>query len=210
MTQAQYYKVMNKKPSLNRPFTGWENLPVDYVNWYEAAAFCNALSELEGLEPYYDIDGFEGSDVTIAYEDGKGYRLPTEAEWEYAARGGKNGDHSLEYAGSDNIGLVAWYGENSSETKRVGAKDANDLGLYDMSGNVFEWCWDRYSSSIYTSGDRTDPMGSTASAGSYDRVYRGGSYIFNANSCRVTNRNGISSSSSGVHGDFGLRVVRFQ
>ena len=114
---------------------------------------------------------------------GKKFRLPTEAEWEYAARGG-NKSKGYKYAGSNTIGDVAWYSSNSSsKTHPVKQKAANELGLYDMSGNVYEWCQDWYGS--YNSSVQTNPTG--ASSGSY-RVTRGGSWDYSAKCCRVSDR----------------------
>ena len=130
---------------------------------------------------------------------GKTFRLPTEAEWEFAARGGKQ-SKGYKYSGSDNIGDVAWYYENSDETHQVGTKEPNELGLYDMSGNVYEWCSDWYGS--YSSSAQTNPTG--PSSGSY-RVLRGGSWNLNAGSCRVSFRN-YNLPSSRYYG-YGFRVV---
>ena len=116
---------------------------------------------------------------------GKTFRLPTEAEWEYAARGG-NKSKGYKYSGSNTIGDVAWYYNNSSLTHQVGTKSPNELGIYDMSGNVWEWCSDWYSSSYYSSSPSSNPTGPTS--GSY-RVLRGGSWLNDAQYCRVSYRN---------------------
>jgi formylglycine-generating enzyme required for sulfatase activity len=116
---------------------------------------------------------------------GGDYRLPTEAEWEYAARGG-NKSQGYKYSGSNTIGDVAWYYDNSgSKTHAVGTKQANELGIYDMSGNVYEWCSDWYGADYYSSSRQTNPMG--PSSGSY-RVIRGGSWCNRARYCRVSIR----------------------
>ena len=132
---------------------------------------------------------------------GKTFRLPTEAEWEYAARGG-NQSKGCKYSGSNTIGDVAWYTSNSSSTThQVGTKQANELGIYDMSGNVWEWCSDWYGS--YSSSAQTDPTGPTS--GSY-RVLRGGSWDYNAQYCRVSYRDYFPPSNRG-YGYGGFRLL---
>ena len=176
VTQAQWRAIMGENPSY---FTG-DNNPVEKVSWYEAQEFCKKLSQLTG----------------------KKYRLPTEAEWEYAARGGKK-SKGYKYSGSNTIGDVAWYDLNSGrKTHPIGQKQPNELGIYDMSGNVHEWCYDWYSSSYYSSSPQTNPKG--AASGS-DRVNRGGSWYSNAGGCRLTIRFNYYPGSSGSN--LGLRVV---
>ena len=186
VTQALYKKVMGENPS---KFKG-ENRPVESVSWYDAVTFANKLSELEGLEKCYEING---TDVQWTNKDCKGWRLPTEAEWEYAARGGEN----YKYAGSNNVDEVAWYRE--SETHVVGQKKANGYGLYDMSGNVWEWVWDWYGE--YPSGSQTDPLGSPS--GSY-RVLRGGGWY--GKFVRVSDRGGVNPATG--NRNFGFRLGR--
>ncbi len=183
VTQGEWKAVMGNNPSR---FKG-DNLPVESVNWYDAVKYCNALSQLEGKTPVYRISG---SSVSANW-GANGYRLPTEAEWEYAARGGKE-SRGYKYAGGNNVGEVGWYDDNSEDkTHPVGRKRANELGLHDMSGNVWEWCWDWYGD--YFSGSQTDPTG--PSSGSY-RVRRGGSWPDYGRSLRSANRYFSTPSSS--------------
>lgn len=166
VTQELWQAVMGSNPSY---FTGNLQRPVEYVSWNDCQEFIKKLNQLTG----------------------KTFRLPKEAEWEYAARGGSQ-SQGYKYAGSNNIDAVAWYYDNSYNkgsshpdygTHPVGQKQPNELGLYDMSGNVWEWCQDWYSS--YSSSSQTNPTG--PSSGSY-RVTRGGSWRDIARSCRVSNR----------------------
>ncbi len=162
VTQKEWEDVMGSNPS--RKYGFGNNYPVYFVSWYDAVEFCNAKSETESLTPCYDLN-YWSCDFTA-----NGYRLPTEAEWEFAARGG-NRSNGYQYSGSNDIDSVAWYRNNASKkTHPVGRKEANELGVYDMTGNVFEWCNDWYER--YSSSSQTNPRG--ASTGS-DRVYRGGS-----------------------------------
>jgi formylglycine-generating enzyme required for sulfatase activity len=157
VTQAQWQAVMGNNPS---SFKG-DNLPVERVSWTEVQEFIKKLNAATGGN----------------------YRLPTEAEWEYAARGGSR-SRGYKYSGSGNIGDVAWYEDNSgSKTHPVGTKQANELGIHDMSGNVWEWVSDWYGG--YSGNAQTNPQG--ASSGSY-RVFRGGSWIHDAQDARVSTR----------------------
>jgi len=178
VTQGLWKEVMGDNPSDTGYGIG-NSSPVNNVSWYDAVRFCNKLSERDGLDPAYRISG---TDVRCDWSK-NGYRLPTEAEWEYAARGG-NKSRGYTYAGSNSIGDVAWYHTNSGgNTHPVGRKRANELGLYDMSGNVWEWCWDWYGE--YGIDSQRDPRG--ASSGQR-RVNRGGSWR-SASSCRTAYRN---------------------
>ncbi|MDR2149619.1 MAG: SUMF1/EgtB/PvdO family nonheme iron enzyme [Spirochaetaceae bacterium] len=192
ITQQEWRKVMGNNPSY---FKG-DNLPVEKVSWYDAIEYCNRRSVNEGLTPAYMING---SSVTWN-RSANGYRLPTEAEWEYAARSG--GKDTYTYAGSNSVDSVAWYDGNSGgSTQAVGTRAANSLGLYDMSGNVWEWCWDWYGS--YGNSAVTDPMG--AASGSY-RVRRGGGWNYDARDVRSAYRNDGTPTNRLYN--LGLRVVR--
>src|SRR5574344_162783 len=176
VTQRLWEETMGSNPS---HFKG-ANLPVEEVSWYDCVNFCNKLSLKYGLKECYQING---TSVSLLNGGKGGFRLPTEAEWEYAACGG-NKSRGFKYSGSNNLDEVAWYGSNSgSQTHAVCQKNPNELGLYDMSGNVWEWCWDWYGS--YPSSSQSNPLG--PSTGSY-RVFRGGSWINVAGYCRVSFR----------------------
>ena len=167
------------------------NRPVTDVSWYHALKWCNARSEKEGLRPVYKIDTAiyrTGNSVPTVDATANGYRLPSEKEWEFAARGGVR-TNGYEYSGSSDVNAVAWYANNSgSSTQDVATKLANELGLSDMSGNVWEWCFDDWDGS-----------------GSF-RVFRGGGGYGNASDCRVADRYGISPTGTGY--GLGFRVAR--
>ncbi len=153
VTQAFYHVLTGERPSYFKSGPDSEQRPVEQVQWLEAVGFCNQLSELEGLEPAYHIQRSRGSGEVEWNTRAGGYRLPTEAEWEYAARaGGRN-----RYAGSDQIDAVAWFqGNSGNQTHAVGCKHPNGWGLFDMSGNVWEWIWDGYRD--YPGGNVVDPV----------------------------------------------------
>ena len=174
VTQALWKTVLGSNPS---KFKG-DDLPVEQVSWNDCQKFISKLNSMTGRK----------------------FRLPTEAEWEYAARGGKK-SRGYQYSGSSNISDVAWYEENSSnKTHPVGMKQANELGLYDMSGNVCEWCQDW--SGSYPSSPQTNPAG--AESGSF-RVIRGGSWYWDAFSCCSSYR--FNGSPDGFVDELGLRLV---
>ena len=157
VTQKLWKAVMGSNPS---DFKG-DNLPVENVSWDDVQEFLRKLNAITG----------------------KNYRLPTEAEWEFAARGG-NSSRDYKYSGSDSIGNVAWYYDNSGDrTHAVGTKSPNELGIYDMSGNVYEWCQDRYGS--YSGSSQRNPKGPYSES---NRVFRGGCWGLNARYCRVSYR----------------------
>jgi formylglycine-generating enzyme required for sulfatase activity len=157
--------------------------PVIRVSWYDAVEYANWLSGQDGIEPAFRING-----TNVTWErDTNGWRLPTEAEWEYAARGGRNG-RETSYAGRNDADEVAWYGDNSgNRTHPAGEKQANEQGLYDMSGNVWEWCWDWFGQEYYADSPAANPAG--PSSGSY-RVMRGGGWSYYAAYVRVASRDG--------------------
>lgn len=174
VTQEEWQAVMGSNPS---KFRGAKR-PVENVSWEKCQQFISKLNALTG----------------------KRFRLPTEAEWEYAARGG-NRSRGYKYAGSNNLGSVAWYWDNSGKTTHpVGQKLPNELGLYDMSGNVLEWCLDRYGS--YSSRAQTNPTGAI---GGDSRIYRGGSWLNDQWYCRSSFRTAMNPADH--HQTRGLRLA---
>lgn len=176
VTQELWKAVMGSNPSR---FTGNLQCPVEQVSWKDCQTFIKKLNRLVG----------------------ENFRLPTEAEWEYAARGGKEGK-GHKYSGSNTIGDVAWYIDNSlGKTHPVKTKQPNELGIYDMSGNVGEWCSDWFSDSYYASSPENNPTGPSSS---FFRVFRGGGWGYGAVGCRVANRHNYSLSYR--LGSLGLRL----
>ena len=180
VTQELWLAVMGSWPGTapSNSYGVGANYPAYYISWNDCQEFISRLNSLTG----------------------RTFRLPTEAEWEYAARGGNKSSH-YKYSGSNNIDEVAWYSSNSgSKTHAVGTKTANELGIYDMSGNVREWCSDRYGG--YSVLAQTNPQGpSTGSS----RVFRGGGWDYTARVCRVSYRNRKDPDYSSSY--YGLRLV---
>jgi sulfatase modifying factor 1 len=180
-------------------------LPVRNVTWYAAIEFCNWLSLKAGLEPCYSGRGW----ATACDFNASGYRLPTEAEWEYAARGGRTGGGGS-FAGSENPDDTAWYAANSGDRSHpVGLKAPNHLGIFDLCGNLFEWCWDWYDRGYYAVSPSIDPLGGPSPVGKpyweHERSRRGGSWRENAEDIAVWTR---SQDYASYSGDNTIRLVR--
>ena len=214
-TQKMWTEVMENNPS---EFKG-DNKPIESITWWEALEFCNKLSEKYGLEPVYDLSKSKEGILMIKelggqkvypdvanFKNTEGFRLPTEVEWEWFARGGQiaieQGTFNYTYSGSNNIDEVAWYIENSGETYNVGLKKPNQLGLYDCTGNVWEWCYDTTENIeegknyIYKAFD----------ASNKSRRLKGGSYNDISKFCAVLNRE--INQATDAHYVLGFRIVR--
>lgn len=177
----------------------WANdkMPVEQLSWFHAVEFCNRLSKMEGYDTCYTINGEQAS----CNFSKNGYRLPTEAEWEYACRAGSEGSV---YGILDEI---SWYADNAGNAyHEPGGKQPNAFGLYDMLGNVAEWCWDWYDASYYENSPATDPTGPAKDASISEKVYRGGSYMRSSDKVKAWYRTATSPQSRFWY--VGMRVVR--
>jgi len=211
VSQQEYVAIIGKNPSKEKG----DNLPVHNLTWIMAVEYCNELSIKEGLNPCYEVKKFgptdSGAPGTLCNFSANGYRLPTEAEWEYAAKGGVLSKGFL-YSGSNALDEVGWFKSNSAKKLQpVGTKKANELGIYDMSGNVAEWCWDAYvpykdllEKKDYPIYPITGPEGKKNREGA--SCYRGGWYGSDSNNCFVYYRDGFLSLYK--YPQNGFRVVR--
>ena len=215
VTQDMWMEVMGENPSI---FKG-ERRPVESVSWWEALEYCNKLSEKYNLKPVYDLNKKEEGILKINQLEGnseypniadfrktEGFRLPTELEWEWFARGGEvaiqDGTFNYKYSGNDDIDIVAWYSNNSkNQTHDVGIKKSNQLEIYDCTGNVYEWCYDT-STSAYMSEEFPYIYDSTQK----NRILRGGSWYNRGGECEVIKR--INNGGSARSEICGFRVVR--
>lgn len=192
ITQRLFRTVLKYNPSNIQA----EELPVDNISWLEAAKFCNEISKIQGLDTVYRISG---GDVVWS-KNANGWRLPTEAEWEYACRAGTETD----YSGTGVISDMAWYSMNSGlKAHPVGSKIANSFNLYDMHGNVWEWCYDWFDDNYYSSLINTDPSGPAIGK---RHVIRGGSWNDGPNLARSSNR----SIPEIIPTNTGFRIVRYK
>jgi formylglycine-generating enzyme required for sulfatase activity len=201
VTQGEYERVMGKNPSR---WKGQDN-PVEQIRWANAVEYCNARSRLEGLSPAYDPKTGECN------FQADGYRLPTEAEWEYAARAGSSTRYHFGVSPMD-LGNYGWFKENCTRRPQpVGTREPNPWGLYDVYGNVWEWCHDFYQEDYYQQSPEENPRGPAAGK---DRVVRGGCWNSRPHECRSAYRNyedpGYTDVCFGkdIHGFVGFRCVR--
>jgi formylglycine-generating enzyme required for sulfatase activity len=188
--------------STGKTWWGWnDNYPMHNINWYDAVGYCNWLSGKNNLDKCYTKNADGGWDLD---QTKNGYRLPTEAEWEFAAAGGTK-SQKFKYSGSNDINAVCWYDETTrlAGPKDIKTKKPNELGIYDMSGNVWEWCSDYYKSSFYSDSPESNPFNSTPSP---YRSLRGGSWHYSANMSLITTRDGPKSGLADFN--YGFRLAK--
>ena len=206
--QTEVYHELFEKAQLPNPSRWQDNprKPIEQIRWRDAKEYCNERSRMEGLELCYD----ENQPGWPCNFEANGYRLPTEAEWEYAARAGSTGRFS--FGDATKIKQFAWFADNGNQkTYPVGVKKPNAWGLYDMDGNVSEWCQDVYAEDYYQSAPSDNPRGPEAENQTSKRVMRGGSWKSSADMCRVTFRTGQQTGDTDAcfFTDFcGFRCVR--
>lgn len=208
VTQELWVAVMGENPSEANGFADGIDFgvdlqrPVECVSWYDSLRFCNKLSMLKGLQPAYELGS--GDEPSVRWlREADGFQLPTEAEWEYAAKAG--GEQT--YAWSDELDEVAWYYSNAgSETHPVGQKAANSFGLYDMFGNVWEWCFDGWDSDAYKKRKEGATDAVNIALGSRHRVIRGGSWDNLEKKVNASYRNDCLARGECIH--LGLRLCR--
>ena len=184
---------------------GWnDDFPITNVTWEDAIEYCNWLSKKHGYKPAYSKVGPR----YVCNFESNGYRLPTEAEWEYAARGGKKGKGS-KFAGANELELIAWYVENSEARPHAcGTKYANELGIFDLNGNVWEWCWDFYDENHYMAvkkGLVQDPEFRGPQRGE-KRIVKGGSWDSKVSFCRISNK--VATLPGNTYEFYGIRLVQ--
>lgn len=198
--QWQEYVKENKLQMPPKPNWGWkDNSPINNITWLDAVNFCNWLSKKDKLQPAYSKIGPNW----VCNFKANGYRLPTEAEWEFACKGGKL-TKELKFSGNDDPNKIAWHKLNSAGAPHtVGTKIPNELGIYDLNGNVWEWCWDWYGEEYYRLNINDNPTGPERGD---RRVVRGGSWDSVIEYLRPTNR--ISTPPASTHEFYGFRVVR--
>ena len=202
VTQSDYLKTTGTNPS---KFGGkdWKIYPVDRIGWRQAAAYCNERSRREGLQSCYDEQNWQ-CDFKV-----NGYRLPTEAEWEYAYRAGTTAPYYFGSNANNQLKRYAWFKDNSnSQTQPVGQKKTNRWGLYDMAGNVYEWCNDYYDPNYYKNSPDRDPRGPQKGE---KKVLRGGCWVTDAQSCRAASRASDDPANADIclgYPAYGFRCVR--
>jgi len=182
---------------------GQDDVPITNLSWENAVMYCNWLSKVNALDKCYDIKRDSNKFIVTYRHESNGYRLPTEAEWEYAAVGGVK-SKSYSYSGSYEVNEVGWSISNSgNRAHAVGEKKPNELGLYDMSGNAMEWCFDWYKDDYYSKSEENNPLGAKRGI---SKVCRGGNYMCKSNVLRNNRRFNLEQNAE--EGLAGIRLVR--